>query len=86
MFAKFRALAGKFGQTADPAIEADSVDYANRSQNFLFIAERYETLYRKVIGLSSDVKAAMAMADVDTKYRSGENNIFRLPREDGATR
>lgn len=62
----FRALAAKFAQSNDPTIGADSVDYGNRSQTYLFLSERHEADYKKAVGIGKDTKAAHAVADFDT--------------------
>lgn len=76
----FRALAAKFAQSADPSIDADSVDYGGRSQNYLFLAERYETNYKGVIGLGEDTKAAFSLQDVDIVFDHGEDFLMHPSR------
>lgn len=76
----FRGLAAKFAQSADPSIEADSVDYGGRSQNYLFLAERYETNYKGVIGLGEDTKAAFSLQEVDIVFDHGEDFLMHPAR------
>jgi hypothetical protein len=76
----FRAIAAKFAQSADPTIDADSVDYGGRSQNYLFLAERYETNYKGVIGLGEDTKAAFSLQEVDLVFDHGEDFLMHPAR------
>lgn len=76
----FRGLAAKFAQSADPSIDADAVDYGGRSQNFLFLAERYETNYKGVIGLGEDTKAAFSLQEVDIVFDHGEDFLMHPAR------
>ena len=72
----FRAMAAKFSQSQDPTIEADAVDYGGRPNQYLFQAERYETEYRRVTGLSAPTRAAQAMTDVDIVFAHGEDFVW----------
>lgn len=80
MVTLFRALAARFAETADPTIAADAVDYGGRSQNFLFLAERYETNYKGVIGIGEDTKAAFALMEVDIVFDHGEDFLMHSAR------
>ncbi len=72
----FRALAARFSQTSNPTIDANTVDYAGRSQNFLFLAERWEGNYKAIIGLGQSTKAAQALGELDIVFPSGEDFLF----------
>jgi len=68
-----RALSNRFIQTTDSSLAADSVDYAGRPNLYLFVAERFETSYKEMAGLTDDVKAAQAIGEADIRYPSGED-------------
>ena len=77
----FRTLAAKFSQTNDPTIAADAVDYGGRSQNYLFLAERWEGEYKKAIGADEEgVRAAFALSDTDIVFSHGEDMLFHPKR------
>lgn len=76
----FRAIGAKFAQSTDPSIQADAVDYGGRTQNYLFLAERYQTEYRAVVGLSGEVKAAAVLGDVDVIFAHGEDFLHHPVR------
>lgn len=78
----FRALAARFAQTTDSSLTADAVDYGGRSQNFLFLSERYETNYRNLIGRGDRgaVKPAQALKEIDIKFAHGEDLLFHRSR------
>ena len=78
----FRALAARFAETTGaPTIEADAVDYAGRSQNFLFMAERWENQYKQIIGFDDEeITAAQALDEVDIKFAHGEDLLFHTSR------
>lgn len=80
MVALFRGLASRFGQTTDSSIAADAVDYGGRTQNFLFLAERYETNYKSVIGVGENTKAAFALMEVDIVFDHGEDFLMHSAR------
>lgn len=67
----FRSLAAKMAQATDPTLDADTVDRGALGSNYLFLAERYETSYKKMIGLSEPVKAGQAMGDFDVRFKEG---------------
>ncbi len=73
------ALGSKFAQTTDPTIDADSVDYAGRSNNFIFLSEKYEKDYKRMAGLSGTTKAAQAIGESDMIYPTGDD-FFWHPR------
>lgn len=78
----FRALAAKFGQTTDPSIAADAVDYGGRSQNFLFTAERWENQYKQMIGFDDEeLTAAQAFDEVDVIIPHGEDYLMHPSRQ-----
>lgn len=76
-----RALAAHFSQTSNPTIDADAVDYAGRSQNYLFLAERYLTAYKKIAGLiAQQVKPSQSIKDIDIVFSHGEDFLFHPAR------
>ena len=76
----FKALGARFAQTTDSTIAADAVDYGGRSQNYLFLAERFRNNYNSVIGLNEEVKAAQAMGELDIRFAHGEDMLFHPTR------
>lgn len=77
----YRALAAKFAQSMDPTIDADAVDYGGRSQNYLFLSERYMTDYKNILGFGEEgVTAAQALAEVDIIFSHGEQFLFHHSR------
>ena len=73
----FRSLSSRFSQTIQPGtILADAVDPGAIPQNYLFLAERYETSYKQITGLSAPVMAAHAMAEADIIFAHGEDFLF----------
>ncbi len=75
-----RSLAAKFSESAGPSIAADSVDYQGAAQNFLFLSERWESDYKKQVGLSRPVKAAGVKLESDIKFKHGEDFIWHPSR------
>lgn len=73
------ALGSKFAQTTSSTIDADSVDYAGRSNNFIFLSEKYEKEYKRMVGLSETTKAAQAIGESDMIYPTGDD-FFWHPR------
>lgn len=77
----YRALAAHFAQTSNPTIDADAVDYAGRSQNYLFLAERSLNTYKKIAGLmASQVKPSQSLKDIDIIFSHGEDFLFHPAR------
>lgn len=74
------ALANRYAQTVDSTIDADAVDYAGRTNNFLFAAERSRSRYEHMVGLDKDVKAAQAFADNDLKFANFEDLFWHPSR------
>ena len=46
-----RQLASAFGQTGDSTIQADSVNYRSKCDEFRRLADSYEALYKNHLGL-----------------------------------
>lgn len=57
-----RQLAAAFGQTTDPTIGADVVNYRSKTDEFRRLAEAYEGLYADHLGIGKDTPVAAAMA------------------------
>lgn len=77
----FRSLAARFGETTDPTIDADAVDYSGRTQNYLFISERWKTQYKGVIGKdAAGVTAAQSTGDFDIRTITNEDFLFHPKR------
>lgn len=77
----FRALAARFGQSTDPSIAADAVDYAGKTQSFLFLAERADRRYKEIIGLGpGTTKPAQVLGEIDLIHSTGEDMLFHPRR------
>lgn len=76
----FRSLAARFAQTTESTIGADAVDYGGRTQNYLFLAERYETQYKQMTGLGGKIKFAQAFAETDIVFSHGEDFLYHPKR------
>lgn len=76
----YTALAAKFSQSQDPTILADSVNYQQRVQSFLFLRQRAQENYDKVSGLGGPVAAASVLSDADLKSPPGTNGFFWHPK------
>lgn len=49
-----RQLAASFGQTSDPLIQADSVNYRSKSDEFRRLADSFEALYKSHLGIKAN--------------------------------
>ncbi len=72
----FEALAARFNQTTDPTIDADAVDYGGAPERFLLLARDWRNIYRKLVGLDQNVKAAMSIREIDLILSTGESTIW----------
>ena len=59
-----RRLAAVYGQTSDPTIMADSVNYRSKTDEFRRLADAFEQQYNDHLGIGKDapVSAACAIA------------------------
>ncbi len=74
----FKSLAARFGQSTDSTIAADAVDYAGKTQGFLFQAEQSMRRYKEIIGLGEGTtKPAQALGEFDMIHATGEDMLFR---------
>ncbi len=77
----FRSLAARFGQTTDSTIAADAVDYAGKTQSFLFSAERSDRRYKEIIGLGEGTtKPAQVLGEFDMVHPQFGDMLFRPRR------
>jgi len=77
----FKALAARFNQSTDPTIAADTVDYGNRAQNYLFLAEKFVADYNSTVGKGqNDVPAGQAMTEADIIFSHGEDFLMHPSR------
>lgn len=74
-------LAAVYANTQSPTITADSVNYGDKSRNYLEIAEKLKTRYRKHLGLDqqSDAPAAGGFVDQDRTASDGRD-LLTHPR------
>lgn len=75
----FEALAARFTQTTDPTIDADAVDYGGAPDRFLLLARDWRNIYNHLAGLDENIKAAMALKEVDLNLSTGERTIWHDP-------
>lgn len=57
-----RKLAASYGQTVDPTISADVVNYRSKTDEFRRLADSYESLYKEHLGIKEDETTPAAMA------------------------
>jgi len=76
----FLSLSARFSQAVESTITADGVDRQGQVQNFLFMAERFETRYRQISGAGDGVKAAQALGEIDIRFSHGEDFIWHPTR------
>lgn len=57
-----RQLAAAFGQTSDPTIQADTVNYRSKADEFRRLADSYEGLYKTHLGIRDNDTVAASMA------------------------
>lgn len=76
----FRALAAKMADSTDNSIDANTVDRGALGSNFLFLAERYKTDYKRVTGLDQKVRAAQGFGDPDVIFSHGEDFFWHPAR------
>lgn len=55
-----RRLAAAYGQTSDPTIQADTVNYRSKTDEFRRLAEAYEQQYNDHLGIGKDAPVAAA--------------------------
>lgn len=69
----FRQLAAAFGQTSDPTIQADVVNYRSKTDEFRRLADSLEERYKDHLGIkaSDTTPAAMAVAPPPQNTRPG---------------
>lgn len=58
----FLQLAAAFGQTGDPTIAADSVNYRTKTGEFTALAKKSESLYKNHLGIKEGDTTGAAMA------------------------
>lgn len=58
----FFQLAASYGQTSDPTIQADSVNYHSKSGEFTRLAKAAEALYKSKLGIKEGDTTGAAMA------------------------
>jgi hypothetical protein len=72
----FEALAARFTQTTDPTIDADAVDYGGAPDRFLLLARDWRNIYNHLAGLDENIKAAMALKEIDLRLSTGERTLW----------
>lgn len=56
-----RQLAAAFGQTSDPTIQADTVNYRSKADEFRRLADSFEGLYKTHLGIRDNDTVAASM-------------------------
>lgn len=67
----YRALAAKYAQTQEPSIEADVIDYARKTDEYITLAKEAFEFYARHIGKGEEDIAkpgAMAVYDLDIQF------------------
>jgi len=75
-----KMLEARLIYSANPLIDADTVQFGDKPRNFKFFAQYWCEEYKKFAGLSDDVKAAQAIAEIDTRSNSGGNYMWHPTR------
>ena len=70
------ALANLFNQTTDPTIQADTVDYTTKSQNYIYLANEWKKKYDYITGVADGVPAGQAIVNLHTKFSHGEDLVW----------
>jgi len=70
------SLSNLMNESVNRQIDADSVDYAIKGQNFRQTAKDFQAKYEMIVGLRGDIKAAQALVEADIKFSHGEDFIF----------
>ena len=74
-----RLLAAKFGQTSDPTLQADVVNYRSKADEFRRLADAFEALYNEQLGIGKESHAPAASAIASAPDPSSKENLpFRL--------
>lgn len=70
------ALAARCGNTSDPTIQADVVNYRSKAAEFIRVAKEYEGLYKSHLGIKDDDTVAAA----STVAAPPERDVRTRPR------
>lgn len=70
------SLSNFMNESVNRQINADSVDYAIKAQNYRISAKDFEDRYKEIVGLKGNIKAAQALVEADIKFMHGEDFIF----------
>ncbi len=70
-------LSNAYAQSSDSTMQADAVDYKDKSYKFAQRAKRLMQLYKEHLGLKEDdaVPAAVAIGDLDIGYPGGGDRL-----------
>ena len=63
-----------------PSIDADAVDFGLRANGYLTLANRWETVYKRAVGLTEEQPAAQSYREIDLHAHTGESMIFHTAR------
>lgn len=72
----FNNLAAVMCQTTDATIAADVVDRKELGDKLLFLATKWEKEYKKMSGLSEEVKPAQVLSEIDLQFRNGRGMLY----------
>jgi hypothetical protein len=70
------SLSNFMNESVNRQINADSVDYAIKAQNYRISAKDFEDKYKVQVGLKGNIKPAQALVEADIKFMHGEDFIF----------
>jgi len=70
------SLSNFMNESVNRQIDADSVDYAIKGQNYRQTARDFQDKYEQIVGLKGDIKAAQALLELDIKFSHGEDFLF----------
>lgn len=72
-----RQLAAIYGNTSDPTIQADSVNYRSKSADYTSLANKLEAQYKTALGIKDDDTTPAAMAVAPPPERINQINRRR---------
>jgi hypothetical protein len=70
------SLSNLMNESVNRQINADSVDYAIKGQNYRITAKDFEERYKEIVGLKGNIKPAQALVEGDIRFMHGEDFIF----------
>jgi hypothetical protein len=70
------ALANFFNQSTAATIQADTVDYTTKSQNYIYLANEWRKKYDYITGVADGIPAGQGTVNLHTTFSHGEDLIW----------